>query len=646
MLTDFRDQAIKWVLLATLGYGLLYLSWYWGTPLGQFPVLDGAENLLIAEAIADATLPTEPFYRTMLYPCVISVFFIFGLTSEGTFLATQLLGLIMHLCSTGTIFYLSSHLFNNRKSALMGTLLFGLNPVIIYFAVDPLDVTLGILLFLIGLCGLLPLLKDSNATSLTRVYIGCLMTGLFWGLATLVRPHFIVVYLASPIILGFALLKWKASVRASIIILFVGSAVLSIGGLMQYYHSGSFRIMPWQGAYNLWVANESGANGKFFKQKIFIEKSDTHVNPARVESISLYLKETGTQPPVDIDSMNAYWRSKLVMSIAEKPETWLALMMRKVYYLFNNYEQYNNKTYFLHKQLSPFLRWNPIGWGLLLILYVGGCFLGFREHSSAWRLLIMLSVVYAAGVILFYVSSRFRLPLVALLCLGSAGWTSLPQQWRLMNSLLKVRFISIIVIVGGVSFSNLFEAREKSTFIQDYLLIGNAAAHLGLDDSAHQWAIAALELSPHRPDAIRVAVLSFYNLYIADAESKTGETWSDQIKRLNAYPKKDPILQFMEGIARWKIGHTEDAVRLWRSLKKGEPPVASAALGALLLSDHASEIDLIDAKATAVEQMDPILKVALLRRALSGDDPFLKEIRETENNLLLNQQLARIFPQK
>ncbi len=74
MLTVFRDQAIKWVLLATLGYGLLYLSWYWGTPLGQSPVLDGAENLLIAEAIADATLPTEPFYRAMLYPCVLSVF--------------------------------------------------------------------------------------------------------------------------------------------------------------------------------------------------------------------------------------------------------------------------------------------------------------------------------------------------------------------------------------------------------------------------------------------------------------------------------------------------------------------------------------------------------------------------------------------
>ena len=295
MLTVFRDQAIRWVLLATLGYGLFYLSWYWGTPLGRSPVLDGAENMLIAEAIANAALPIEPFYRAMLYPCIISLFFIFGFTPEATFIATQLLGLLTHLFSTAIIYYLSLNFFNNRKGALIATLLFGLNPVLIYFAVDPLDVTLGILLFLIGLCGLLPLFNESNATNDKNVYTGCLKTGLFWGLAILVRPHFIVVYLASPLILGFALFKWRTSVKASVVILLAGGAVLSCGGLIQSLHSGSFRIMPWQGAYNLWAANKPSANGKFFKQEIFIEKSETHVNPTKLESVYLYLNETDAQ---------------------------------------------------------------------------------------------------------------------------------------------------------------------------------------------------------------------------------------------------------------------------------------------------------------------------------------------------------------
>ena len=176
--------------------------------------------------------------------------------------------------------------------------------------------------------------------------------------------------------------------------------------------------------------------------------------------------------------------------------------------------------------------------------------------------------------------------------------------------------------------------------------MANAAARLGLDETAHHWAVTALERAPQRPDAIRVAVLSYYNLYIANAESKTGETWSDQLERLNTHPNKDPILQFMEGIVQWQIGQSEEAVRQWRRLKEMEIPIASAALGALLLSDHASENDLIDANAIPLEQADPILWVALIRRDPSGKNPFLKEFRDAENFVILNQQITRIFPQK
>jgi hypothetical protein len=43
-------------------------------------------------------------------------------------------------------------------------------------------------------------------------------------------------------------------------------------------------------------------------------------------------------------------------------------MARKAYALLNNWEQYNNKTYAFHKALSPWLSWNPLCWGLLLVL--------------------------------------------------------------------------------------------------------------------------------------------------------------------------------------------------------------------------------------------------------------------------------------
>ena len=36
-------------------------------------------------------------------------------------------------------------------------------------------------------------------------------------------------------------------------------------------------------------------------------------------------------------------------------------MAKKIYFLFNDFEQYNNKTYAVQKALSPVLKFNPLG---------------------------------------------------------------------------------------------------------------------------------------------------------------------------------------------------------------------------------------------------------------------------------------------
>jgi hypothetical protein len=45
----------------------------------------------------------------------------------------------------------------------------------------------------------------------------------------------------------------------------------------------------------------------------------------------------------------------------------LGQLGRKVYALLNDWEQYNNKTYAFHQARSPWLRWNPLSWGVLLV---------------------------------------------------------------------------------------------------------------------------------------------------------------------------------------------------------------------------------------------------------------------------------------
>ena len=99
--------------------------------------------------------------------------------------------------------------------------------------------------------------------------------------------------------------------------------------------------------------------------------------------------------------MNHYWRQQLVQDIAGDPLRWFGLMGRKVFYLLNDWEQYNNLTYAYHKERFAFLQYNPLGWGLLLIGAASCCW--FFRASLDGRLLLSMGGVfalYAAGVLL------------------------------------------------------------------------------------------------------------------------------------------------------------------------------------------------------------------------------------------------------
>src|SRR5690606_22646785 len=89
---------------------------------------------------------------------------------------------------------------------------------------------------------------------------------------------------------------------------------------------------------------------------------------------------------------------------------------------------YNNKTYAFHKARSPWLRLNPLGWSLLL-LGAGLALVFGRAQGLRWPL-ILTALIYAAGVAVFFVSARFRLPITPLLATATAGLATIPVgEW-------------------------------------------------------------------------------------------------------------------------------------------------------------------------------------------------------------------------
>lgn len=554
----------------TAVYGFGHILWYSGSLLGLEPVLDGRENCLLAQQMAQGDLPDEPFYRAPVYPFVLSLFLRAGLNAELLPLAAQILNGLCHLLSTFLVFLAALRLWNKPLAAFLSGCLFGLNPVVLHFAGDPLDITLAITFMMLGLMQALSFWKKPKTGS-------ALAVASWLTLASLTRPHLLTLALTWPL---FALFKSRTAAAASTSAVLLGLLGL---GTFNYMHSGSFAILPTQGGYNLWSANKPGANGLYFSQTLDLSQHEVTLNTAVTESKLLYMEETGASETSDPKAASAYWRNKTIASIIEEPGSWLSLMLSKAYYLFGNEEIYNNKTYAFHKDRAPLLRWNPLCWAILLSTAFFASAIHWRQPWVRW--ILLWALIYGVGTLIYYVSARFRLPLVPILAVLAGGCLF---DRKSIDFVGKTRILTtglIAVLVLAVSFFRTGDSIADKTVAEDMRLLAQAAEQLGRDKEALHWAMASLERRKNSEAAIELAVLSRYNLWLAGAlPPPTAAEIEKELQMIDRYGKPTDRLKWLQGVYWHKLGKNDAANQRWMKLMQSDNAVASDALAMLILN--------------------------------------------------------------
>ena len=577
------------LLLLVLAYVAGFSVEYMLDPLGRSPVLDGAENLGLAEKIALGELPREPLYRALLYPWVLSL-----VGQQGTVLAlvATVWGVLCHMLNAVFVGMLAKRLWGSRSAAYLASLMYVVYPVALYFSVQVLDITLGMTLFLGAIYLALCACDCSNVAARSTLLM---IAGLLGGACVLTRPNFLLPLLLLPVLP--AVLYWESARawRRALLpggLLLLGLSLPLLGqGLLNQHLSGSFRVLPWQGAYNLYAANHATANGKFFMQSVSFDQIPSGMNPTRMESEYLYRQAKGEAGSTSIDSMNRYWRSELWQEVSADPLRWLQLMGRKSIYVLNDWEQYNNLTYAFHKARFTLLRWNPLGWGVLLLGGVVCGVLGYpRAQRGVFISLGLLGLAYAAGVLLFFASARFRLPLVPLLTVLCGGAAVLPwlEWWRTRRRALIQ--VGIGCLLGALCvYGNIFDARDEASFIQDELLLADACAKLGEDAEALRYAEAVLLRDPDRGEAQRIQVASLFNLWMNRADGEvSADLWLRLEHALLDVSHEDATTLFISGVYAWHDERPEEAIQIWRTAEKDFPKSSRFSQAAIRVVNQSS----------------------------------------------------------
>ena len=519
-------------------YTFGYLLWYSTTALGLHPLLDAKELIVFAIQIASNEIPKEPFYRAPLYPFLLSLLLSLGIEESSLPIVARMINGCLHIGSTIIVGKIASILWRNKVAGLIAVILYGLNPVALHFASDVLDITFSVFLMVFGLYCFIAKYEYQRK----NYWLG--FAGVLLTLAVLTRPQMVTILV---VWCGLCIYKER---QACILILLPVVLLMGSLGFANYQLSGEVRFLPWQGAFNLWAANNDRSNGRYFAHEEGFISYQHGVNPAREESREIFLRENPSAQPT-IDNMVTYWKQKTLAAIVDDPISWLRLMTYKTWYLLNNCEQYNNKTYFYHKERSPWLKWNPICWAIIVSLGLVGIFTLIKNNTV--KMMTLLIVAYAAGLLLTFVSARFRLPLVPLLCIFSGS-----ALLRLLSPQKNIALYLLGLVLITISLVRLPGDDRDETVLHDMLLLARASVAIGDYVDAQKYTQQVLNQYSDNIRANEYHCIAGYNRWLYQSSQQLFD-WSTCEK----IAKKSTSAAHVLGVWYWKQEKKHLAREIW-----------------------------------------------------------------------------------
>jgi len=173
---------------------------------------------------------------------------------------------------------------------------------------------------------------------------------------------------------------------------------------------GDFVLIASQGGINFYIGNNPQSDGmtSSVPEAGGIVWENRHVE---------FIAERELGHPATPSEVSAFWYGKAWEFIRHDPIAFLALTLKKFYLFWSHIEIANNLSYYWFERASSVLRALPVGFWLVGSLGLAGVVLARRDRRA--RLLILFILVYCMVVVAFFVTDRFRLPVIPLLCVFS-----------------------------------------------------------------------------------------------------------------------------------------------------------------------------------------------------------------------------------
>jgi tetratricopeptide (TPR) repeat protein len=324
---------------------------------------------------------------------------------------------------------------------------------------------------------------------------------------------------------------------------------------------GEWHITTSQFGPNFYLGNNADADGTAGS----LREGRGSVEYEREDATDLAQAAEGrTLTPRDVSN---YWARKAFDFIRANPLQWIRLEARKLVLLTNRSELVDTESQESYEEWSPVLRAAArVGhFGILLPLAVLGIVAGWPVRRRLWPLYAMAGT-YALSVVFFYVSARYRLPLVPFLMLFAAIALALLPEF--LRSEPRIRVTTTAALV--VAFAVLVNWPLWPAGLMRAVTENNLANVLQRENRLHEAERHYRRAIDIRPE-YAAAYVNLGEVLLAQGrpEAAVGE-----YKRARAFAPADVDLNTRIGIALQRAGRSTDAVSSFeQALAGGEHSV-------------------------------------------------------------------------
>lgn len=424
-----------------------------------------------------------------------------------------------------------------------------------FFEAQIMKTSLGVFLLL---AGFLMLAAGKN-------WRGALAGGFLVGLAALAQENALLLLFAAALGAAWGTRPRGGSLRRALLVLAGGSCALAPVAIRNRAVSGEWVLITSQGGQNFYIGNNERAEGTYTSLP-FVRPDPRHEEEDfRIEA------ERRLGRAAAPSEVSRFWYEEGLRWMRAHPGDAAALVVRKALLFWNALELPDNENFYYMRDRHLALRLFPLTFGAAAVFALAGMVVSLRRFRELLLLYAGVGAPFAALVV-FYVFSRYRLPVVPFLLLFAAEGVRVSaeavrgRRWGRAAALAGVLAAAILLVHAArpIDFDPRREGFLPLHVNRAMLFAEEGDAALAIEEYRE-----ALRIAPDRP-AIRKRLA-----YLLLEEGRREEALREMESARAGLPH-DAAIRNDLALLLLEEGKADDALLLLREAVRLDPNLESA----------------------------------------------------------------------